>query len=152
MKKLLIFILLTLPLVSMADHNRNGYFATINIHTNITCSYEVYVNGVFYDLRNNLSIFDLHPGEHHIKVVAHSVNRRGYGRVQVVYNNVVFLPHGSVLNACINRFGDFVINEIVQPRQRVCARSCHLRHQHAYAPQRPLRSARAYRGNACRRW
>ncbi|MGB0167317.1 MAG: hypothetical protein ACPF8V_10745 [Luteibaculum sp.] len=153
MKKIL--MILTAVLFSFfgkAEENRKPYFASISIHSKLNANFEVWINGCRYDLYGRLDLYDLRPGNHHIKVIEHRINRRGYGFAEVIYNQDIFLPHGSQLFACIDRYGRFVIDEIrrPQPVQSYCAHSCNMRHNHFYAP-RPGNGNRYYRGSSCRR-
>ena len=145
MKKML-FLIFLFPLALVAGEGVNKrYFATINIHTKTNLSYEVYVDGYRYDLFGELFINRLRPGSHDIRVVEHCVNRRGYGYAKVIYQDRVFLPHGSELVACIDRFGDFRIDRIFRPRvNNYCQQACAVRHRHNFHPD-------YYRGSTCRR-
>ena len=126
MKKLIALFAL-LPLLAFADGKGiKDYYASINIHTNNYANYEVYIDGYRYDLRDRLFVDRLQPGMHRIKVVEHRINRRGYGYAEVIYRDDVFLAHGSVLQACIDNYGNFRIDRVVN----YCPSQCRLRHVH----------------------
>lgn len=132
MKKLLI-VLIMLPLLSFADHGRHGaknYFASMSISNASYVDYEVIINGERFNLRNDLFINRLRPGMQHVRIVAHRVNRRGYGFAEVVYNGELFLAHGEHLQARLNHRGQL---DIFRARtNNFCRQSCVLRHHHNF--------------------
>ncbi|TXC78336.1 hypothetical protein [Luteibaculum oceani] len=134
MKKLLILLLL-IPMIGFAEDGHNKrYFASLEIHNRTNINYEVIVDGVRYDMYGSLFLNRLRPGSHHIRVIEHRINRRGYGYAQVVFADRIFLPHGAHLEACIDRFGDFRIQPIRRAPRDYCRRSCNMRHDHHYHP------------------
>lgn len=110
---LLAIALLFATSATFANDNDRGGRSFLRIDLNIYGNVSVEIDGIAYNSYNGyIDVRGLAPGQHQVVITQNSINNRGYGRVQVLYRDRIFVPANSRLKAIVRQNGRFDIVKI----------------------------------------
>lgn len=115
---LLAIALLFATSATYANDDDRGGRSFLRIDLNIYGNVSVEIDGIAYTSYNGfIDVRGLAPGQHQVVILQNTINHRGYGRVQVLYRDCLFVPANSRLQAVVRQNGRFDVVKIGKKAQ-----------------------------------